>query len=815
MYRVKTENSLYVSRRMTLSRDSLWQRIALFGCVLLFGPVLISCSGKEPRPGSPEIILPEQYPRQVEQEAGIIQAQMKKTLREREAGLLHWWQRFDSDELNQLADRALAHNPELQALAWQVVQAQARHRQAVAENLPVITFPAGYRLNSPANGPGSLGKHESRDYGRDYHYGLKGQWQPDLWGEKAASVQSRQALLDRAVFLYDDRQRTLIQQIVTHYVEFLSLNDRLRNAKKHGNEQSSLLARMKRTTRDGKASAADINMQQALVMNLRASIPALIRQREEVRNQIAELVGSLPGKVVLSERGLDSLTFDPELPILPPQLILKRPDIRAAEARLLSANANIEVARARLLPSASITAQIRYGTRHLSELFQPQSLFLNFVAGLTAEVFDGGRKNQQVKYSVAAREQMMEMYIRTVYRAIKEVDDATVGFNTARQRLQLQLDALDEARKAKKVNARAYSLGQTGYLNLSDATRTTLRDSDQVFSTRMEQIQALALVYSALGGGVTQRAEAVDRAMSSVQSDTLRKSLVKGWQLNVDELAARGNWQVLLAGIHNHAGVAACWRDFAARFPEQTKGYRLLAATNRENTTSQGANRPLFQLYVDAFASQAQANRYCQRLRKKQQRCRAVRLANIDNLAQYHLIALSDWPDKKESERFEIDELLQNQDIGTNSNALPSGMTTPLTPEQYQNYSNHGQAKPPSKETQKAQPEGQQKGSTKQLATNKTVKTALDPDNSKGKSRAKPGWSIVVGSFLDQLPLKKLQTRLARHGYRSTVMPVMVDGEKWRRVVVAGRSTAEATERLLTEIQDKLDRGSGWVIKNR
>ncbi len=743
------------------------QTFATVAGIWVLSLVLNSCSSNDPNLTSHQLSLPEKYPRELNQSEDIKKAQEKKTPSELEFTLVHWWHQLNSPELNQLIDRAIAHNQTLQMSAFQVLQAKARHRQGLAETFPLVTLPATYGIESPAGGLGSLQKHESRDIGRDYQWGVKADWQADPWGERAASITALQERLKQSFYGHFEQQRMLTRDVVTGYIEYLSLNDRVRVARQLETELTAMLAAMRDKLRQGDTTAVEVSLQEALVMRVRASLPTMELRREIVRNQLAEQAGTRPGQLDLSDTGLDALTLPNALPNLPPALILHRPDVRGAESRLLSANADIHVARARLLPDIDLSTQIGYGTRHLSELFQPHSLLMSFVASLTTTMFDAGKKEQEVQFTIAAREEMVEDYVRTVFSALKEVDNAMVKLDQSAKRQAYQDKALQAASQARKLSVNAYSLGAVDYLNLLDVTRTYLKDLDDFYQIQMEHLHGVTELYSALGGGILQRVNVVENPVALAQAQQNQAALIPGRQLAHAELVAEGHWQIALTGTQDYHGVAAYYRDLGKRFPALVNEHRLLAIT--ETKTPREGDHPLFKLYIDAFPSEAQANSGCRTLQKTQIRCAAAHLAGAEQLAALKIIAL---PFAGTAETFE--ETIQP------SPATPTA-STDLAPEENHNYSKQKQA------------------------------PKLPPPPVKPPE---PRWWIVAGSYLDQAPVQELKKKLSVAGYQPEIKTIVIDGEHWSRVLVPGRDSPEATLQRLSEIQEKFNQGGAWILKN-
>lgn len=418
--------------------------------------------------------------------------------------LAEWWHLLGSSELDALMDRALANNPDLRIAALRIVQTQARLLQADADKVPVISLPAQAKIEAPEFGVGTVapgGEIKSR---KTYQVSLRGDWRPDIWGERAALYESAELQLWRATFQRDDVQRNVVANVAVNYAEYLSLNDRLRVARETDKALSEMLAAVEARLEKGDATVTEREQQRAAVYSVRATIPVLEQQREVVLNRLASLAGTVPGELKLSDNGLDSVNFPAVLPGVPSALLLRRPDVRVVEARLLAADADIDVARARILPPLDLTAQVGYGSRHMAQLFQPQSLLWNAIANLSATLFDRGKRNREVDFAQAVHEELVETYIRVIYDAVREVDDSLSAIRNMGNRLDAQRTATDSARRAWDFSQESYMAGAVDYLVVLDTERTYHRNLDDWYNVRMERYRGLVNLFSALGGGVSR-----------------------------------------------------------------------------------------------------------------------------------------------------------------------------------------------------------------------------------------------------------------------------------------------------------------------
>jgi len=489
-------------------RDPALRGVALIALCLL---LLTGCAVKRDRYDVPMVALPERYTKApAVTDMTHSNKPVAATVSSPEPSfalsgvLAEWWRLMGSSELDALMDRALANNPDLRIAAWRIAQSQARLDQAGADKVPVITLPVQASNTGPSGGVGTVapgGQVQSR---RIYQASLRGDWRPDIWGERSAMFESAELQLWRATFQRDDVQRNVVASVAVTYVEYLSLNDRLRVAHETEKALSEMLASVAARLDKGDATVTEMEQQKAAVYAVKATIPVLQQQREVVLNRLTSLAGATPGVLKLSENGLDSVNFPSVLPGVPSALLLRRPDVRVVESRLLSADADIDVARARVLPPLDLTAQVGYGSAYLSQLFQPHALFWNAIANLSITIFDKGKRSREVDFAQAVHEELVETYVRVIYDAVREVDDSLSAIRLMGSRLDAQRVATDSARRAWDFSQESYMAGAVDYLVVLDTERTYHRNLDEWYNARLERYRGLVGLFSALGGGVSQ-----------------------------------------------------------------------------------------------------------------------------------------------------------------------------------------------------------------------------------------------------------------------------------------------------------------------
>ena len=190
---------------------------------------------------------------------------------------------------------------------------------------------------------------------------------------------------------------------------------------------------------------------------------------------------------------------------LPSQLLAQRPDLRAAEQRLLSANASIGAARAAFFPRISLTAAIGSASPELSDLFEAGSRNWSFVPQITLPIFDAGRNRANLRVSQVDRDLAVTDYERSIQVAFREVADALV----ARGSFEEQVEAQERLRQGQadrlQLAEQRYKAGIASYLDVLDAQRELFDAEQDLVEARQQRLLNLVDLYRALGGGLQER----------------------------------------------------------------------------------------------------------------------------------------------------------------------------------------------------------------------------------------------------------------------------------------------------------------------
>lgn len=332
----------------------------------------------------------------------------------------------------------------------------------------------------------------------DVNLGLS--WEIDLWGrirrlDEAALAQylaSEEAR--RGVML------SLVADVATNYFELRRLDLQLEVAKHTAAAFEETLDLFNRRLAAGAASALETASAEASLASTSATIPALERRIAEQENQLSLLLGRDPGEVPRGAALNDQLLL-PEIPAgIPSDLLERRPDVRAAEQALVTANANVGVATAELFPTISLTGAFGGVAPQVSDLFGKGKAW-SAGAGLLAPIFQGGRLTNARRAAIAVWEQARAGYEKTVTNAVAEVSTALVAYGKLAS-VEEQLErAVSADREAVRLANQRYVGGLADYLEVLQAEQQLFPAEIALAQARFDRLATLVQLYKALGGG--------------------------------------------------------------------------------------------------------------------------------------------------------------------------------------------------------------------------------------------------------------------------------------------------------------------------
>ena len=412
-----------------------------------------------------------------------------------------WWRLYGSEALSELVTLGLQNSPTVTAAEARLVAT----REQLAADTASVLFPA---VDASANA--SRQKISGATFGNAgnarifslYNASLDISYTIDLFGSGQRYLELGEAKVDYEVFQLQAARLTLASNIVSTAIAEASLRGQIEAVGTIIADQGKLLAISERQFEIGVLPKAELLAQQTALAQTRNQLPALEKALAESRHMLATLTGALPAEAALPEFRLDLLTMPEEIPLaLPSTLTRRRPDVRAAEALLHQASAQVGIATANLYPKISLSGSYATESSKLSDLFSAGSAIWGLGAGVTQPLFRGGELQARKRAAVAGYEQAAASYRETVLTAFRNVADALLALEMDGRQLALERQAEALAGESLQLVRGQFEQGAVSYLALLEAQR-------QYQQSRLGLIRAEAALYSdvaaliyALGGG--------------------------------------------------------------------------------------------------------------------------------------------------------------------------------------------------------------------------------------------------------------------------------------------------------------------------
>jgi NodT family efflux transporter outer membrane factor (OMF) lipoprotein len=405
-----------------------------------------------------------------------------------------WWRAFNADELSGLVAQSLAGNPDLAIAAERIRQAEATLQIAGASLFPTLDLSAGTGQvgTRPKGGPTATA--------RATDVALSASYELDLWGKYASIKRSADESLQATRYDYETVRLTLAASVATAYFDVLTFRDRLAIARETLAIAERILGVVTSRAKYGAASQLDLSRQQTAVLQARAIIPPLELAERQALNALAILVGRPPEGFDVAGRSVVQLPVPGVEPALPSEVLVRRPDIAAAEAQLAAANADVAAARAALLPSIQLTGSAGLASNALLSLGSPTTIY-SLAASLLQPIFEGGRLRGQVDFTKSRERELVEAYRRTILAALTDVENALVAANRTAEQEALQAQARDGAQRTLRLAEIRYREGVDDLLSVLDAQRTLFNSQDLLAQIRFARLASSVSLFRALGGG--------------------------------------------------------------------------------------------------------------------------------------------------------------------------------------------------------------------------------------------------------------------------------------------------------------------------
>lgn len=412
-----------------------------------------------------------------------------------------WWQAFASRELDRLVQHALHNAHDLAAATARVRQAQARAVIAGAPLLPELTLGLNGSRQRLLHGDGNdqLDVSRNEPTSTSFDMQLSASYEIDFWGGLRATRDSALRSLDASRFDRQTVELTLVSAVADSYLQGLALQEQLRIARLNLRNAQDVLGLVEARQRSGSATRLELAQQRSLVAAQQRQLPLLEQKWQDSRVTLATLLGEPVQALPASQEAIITLQWPAIGSGMPSELLTRRPDIAAAEARLAAASANVQVARAAMLPKLTLGANLGAGANTFAHLFD--SAYYTLTSGLVAPVFNNGRLRAARGLAEAEQAELLEAYRSSILAGFADVEKALNAIQGVDRQRQWQDEEVAQARLAFDLAQQRYGAGAETLLSVLETQRTLYVAQDQQAQLRLARLQGSVALYKALGGG--------------------------------------------------------------------------------------------------------------------------------------------------------------------------------------------------------------------------------------------------------------------------------------------------------------------------
>lgn len=407
---------------------------------------------------------------------------------------LRWWELFNDPALASLIKTALAENKDVLIAAARIESARANMGYTKADQWPTFSYSAAAAGGN--YGGGLLMNSNSSNFSAYPEMN----WEIGFWGKYRRLNESAQAELLSSEYGMRTTQIGLISAVASTYFTLLEYKTKLEISRKTLASRDSGLMIIQARYDFGVVAEIDLNQAQIQMAISAAAVPSYERAVYTTESSLSILLGKVPAEIITQTDLMDQHQ-PPKVPEgLPSQLLLRRPDVRQAEADYAAQNALIGASQAMRWPSLNITGLLGYATNDLASLTSG-GLAWSVAGSLTGPIFQFGKNKRRVDIERYNTEVSLREYENVTLQAFKEVEDALVTIKTLKAELSAQKMRNDAAVNAEMLSAERYDKGETSYLEVLDSQRQSFEAQLNYTQTQRELLDAHISLYKSLGGG--------------------------------------------------------------------------------------------------------------------------------------------------------------------------------------------------------------------------------------------------------------------------------------------------------------------------
>ena len=429
-----------------------------------------------------------------------------------------WWENFGDPELSELIKVALDANKDLLIAAQRIEQLDAKLQVSQSASMPQVGYNAGVeRKQRSEEQPALLAPGRSATYNNHAVNGTLS-WEIDIWGKIARANESARADLLSA----EETRRAVMLKVATGvafaYVQLLSRDQQLDLARLALANRRDAVSLLDTRYKGGSGTLIEVVKARAAAEEVEATIAPIERDIVQIENALSVLLARNPGPI--KRRKLEQLKMPPVPQGVPSDVLARRPDVLAAEQTLVSANAQIGIAKSQFFPTISLTSALGLASDQLQWLLARTARTSDLSVGLVGTLFSGGRIEGDVRAAEAVQKLMAQTYLQAIQKALQETEDALIAKAKAGEQVSVLARRVETLRDLVKLSELRFEGGRSTALDVLESSFQLLGARGFLAQGQREHYGALVEIYKAMGGGWMVEQQNLRSAAAVTGADT-------------------------------------------------------------------------------------------------------------------------------------------------------------------------------------------------------------------------------------------------------------------------------------------------------
>ena len=411
-----------------------------------------------------------------------------------------WWMVFEDATLDSLISLAVERNPSVLMAINRMDMAKANLGIARSAFYPTIDLNAGWTRQQSS---GNMGTGNPQGWNSNFQTSLDMSWQVDVFGNIRMKAKAQKENYAATREEYNAAMVSLCAQVAQTYFNLREMQQELDVLKRNAMSQEAVVKITEVRYNTGLVAKLDVAQAKSVYYSTLASIPSTESSIAQYMNTLAVLLGLYPQEVV------ETLSVPRPLPDyiepvgvgMPAQLLLRRPDVRAAERQVNAQASLLGAAKTDWFPSFFLNGSLGYSSQDLRDFTRKKSMTWSIAPSVKWTIFNGSERVNNIRLQRAQLDETINQFNNTVLTAVQEVENAMNAYKNSIKQIVACREMVNQGKEAFDLSLDLYKQGLSPFQNVLDAQRSLLTYENSLVKAKGYSLICLVQMYQALGGG--------------------------------------------------------------------------------------------------------------------------------------------------------------------------------------------------------------------------------------------------------------------------------------------------------------------------